>query len=393
MTALVTIGAPKRPGRVDRPVTTTPEIVELLAANSPCAIGVSGGKDSCALALATVAYLDAIGHTGPRLLIHSDLGRTEWRESLPVCERLAAVLGLELVVVRRNAGDMMDRWLVRQSNNVERYADLSCVKLILPWSTPGMRFCTSELKTAVICRELVRRFPGQTIISACGIRRDESPKRKLAPVAKHQAKLTSRPRKTSGIDWHPVIDWTLADVFAYLADQQFALHEAYTKFGMSRVSCVYCIMSKEDDLVASTTCPDNHDTYREMVGLEITSTFAFQGGKWLGDIAPHLLDDATRAALVEAKVRAARRIRAEERIPAHLLYEKGWPKVMPTWAEAVLLCEVRREVADAVGLTVEYLTPEEVIKRYADLMALNVLREAAKAKKTRRDDNQDEELS
>ena len=42
-----------------------------LAANAPVAIGVSGGKDSCAAALATIEHLDAIGHTGPRLsLIH-----------------------------------------------------------------------------------------------------------------------------------------------------------------------------------------------------------------------------------------------------------------------------------------------------------------------------------
>jgi 3'-phosphoadenosine 5'-phosphosulfate sulfotransferase (PAPS reductase)/FAD synthetase len=54
-----------------------------------------------------------------------------------------------------------------------------------------MRFCTSELKTAIICRELVRRFPGQTILSVSGIRREESTKRKLAPIVKVQPKLTS----------------------------------------------------------------------------------------------------------------------------------------------------------------------------------------------------------
>ena len=37
-------------------------------------------------------HLDRIGHTGPRLLIHADLGSVEWRDSLPTCERLAARL-------------------------------------------------------------------------------------------------------------------------------------------------------------------------------------------------------------------------------------------------------------------------------------------------------------
>jgi hypothetical protein len=38
---------------------------------------------------------------------------------------------------------MLDRWEKRWQNNVSRYEDLSCVKVILPWSTPQMRFCTS----------------------------------------------------------------------------------------------------------------------------------------------------------------------------------------------------------------------------------------------------------
>ena len=376
MNGLTTIKLKSRaPGCIDRPVVTDDTIAALLASNAPVAIGVSGGKDSCACALATVAHLDAIGHAGPRVLVHSDLGRVEWKESLPVCERLAALLGLELIVVRRAAGDMMDRWLTRWSNNVERYATLECVKLILPWSTPSMRFCTSELKTAVICRELVRRFPGRTIVSASGIRRDESAKRKKAPIAKEQAKLTSITHKTRGYDWNPIIEWSTPDVFAFLAARGFALHEAYTTYKTSRVSCVFCIMGSADDLAASTTCPDNQAVYREMVDLEITSTFAFQG-KYLGDVAPHLLETGARAALDGTRARAARRERAESRVPKHLLYEKGWPKVMPTYEEAVMLCEVRREVAEAVGIAVGYLQPHDVIARYAELMAENAARAA-----------------
>ncbi|MFX8766511.1 hypothetical protein ABTM49_20105, partial [Acinetobacter baumannii] len=86
--------------------------------------------DSQALAYRVHAHLDEVGHAGPRALIHSDLGRIEWRDSIIVCERLAERLGWELVVVRRAAGDMMDRWLSRWEANVARYAALSCVRLI-----------------------------------------------------------------------------------------------------------------------------------------------------------------------------------------------------------------------------------------------------------------------
>ena len=175
-----------------REVLVTPEITSALEVGAAVAIGVSGGKDSAATALATIDYLEDAGHRGPRVLIHSDLGRVEWRQSLPACQRLAVRLGLELMVVRRETGDLVDRWRLRWENNVRRYAELSCVKLILPWSTASMRFCTSELKTSIICRALVQQFPGQTIVSATGIRRQESPNRANAPVAKTTTKTGQR---------------------------------------------------------------------------------------------------------------------------------------------------------------------------------------------------------
>ena len=357
--------------RLDRGVLTTPEIDAALALHAPVASGVSGGKDSCLLAFAVQRHLDTIGHRGPRILIHSDLGRVEWKDSLPTCQRLADRLGLELVTVRRESGDMMDRWLSRWAANVERYQDLSCVKLILPWSTPTMRFCTSELKTSVICRYLTRRFPDSTILSAVGIRRQESSGRKKAPITKVQTALTSTTRRTSGYNWNPILDYTLDEVFAYLAAERFPLHEGYTTFGMERISCGYCIMATLADLRASATCPDNADVYREMVDLEIASTFAFQGGHWLGDVAPHLLTSDQRDALADAKKMALVREQAEARIPERLLFTKGWPTCIPTRDEAELLCEVRLAVAAAVGISdVRYLEPDALIGRYEELMQM-----------------------
>ena len=319
MNGLTTIKLKSRaPGCIDRPVVTDDTIAALLASNAPVAIGVSGGKDSCACALATVAHLDAIGHAGPRVLVHSDLGRVEWKESLPVCERLAALLGLELIVVRRAAGDMMDRWLTRWSNNVERYATLECVKLILPWSTPSMRFCTSELKTAVICRELVRRFPGRTIVSASGIRRDESAKRKKAPIAKEQAKLTSITHKTRGYDWNPIIEWSTPDVFAFLAARGFALHEAYTTYKTSRVSCVFCIMGSADDLAASTTCPRLPEALSR-IEMEAESAMGQDpkggsGWRWARARAAAATHSASSTLRSAASIPQARRRRSRRRV-------------------------------------------------------------------------------
>lgn len=344
------------------------DVAQAIGAGAAVAFGVSGGKDGSAAASATCRALDELGHAGPRVLIHSDLGRTEWRASLPICEQLAERLGLELVTVRRGAGDMLDRWLTRWSNNVERYTSLSCVKLILPWSTASMRFCTSELKTAIICRELTRRFPGRTILSVTGIRRQESTARAKREPSKPNAKLSSTAHRTSGLDWLPILDWSLSDVWAEHDRADLPVHPAYTAWGATRVSCAFCILASQADLSAAASCAENADLYRAQVDLELTSTFAFQDRQWLAEVAPALLTDEQRAALPVAKTRAARRQEAEAAIPKHLEYTEGWPTVMPTWSEAQLLADVRRQVAGAVGLTVDYQTPESIVDRYAELM-------------------------
>lgn len=346
-------------------IATAPDIDLALAAGAPVAVGVSGGKDSQACALAVARHLNAIGHTGPRLLVHSDLGRVEWKASLPVCEELARHLGWELLTVRRRAGDLMDRWWTRWKNNVTRYANLECVKLVLPWSTPSMRFCTSELKTAVIASALRKRWPKGPIVSVVGIRADESAARAKMPVSAVHAKLERR--DAPGLSWHPILAWSLEDDLALIGEEGLALHPAYTLHGSSRVSCAFCIMSSAADLKAAAGAEENADIYREMVALELCSTFAFQSSRWLCDVAPKLLTVVERARIPDVKARGAARSAAEARIPDSLLYVKGWPTFIPSLEESALVAEVRKEVAHAVGIRVDFTHAGTVQKRYAQL--------------------------
>jgi 3'-phosphoadenosine 5'-phosphosulfate sulfotransferase (PAPS reductase)/FAD synthetase len=344
------------------------EVQAMLDRDAVVAVGVSGGKDSDACAIAVARHLDSVGHKGPRLLVHSDLGRIEWKDSLPSCERLAARLGWELQVVRRQAGDMLDRWEVRWRNCVARYEDLSCVKLILPWSTPSMRFCTSELKTHVISGALRKRFPKRDILNVTGIRRQESKNRSKMPIWAPNSELT---RKGGvGMTWNAIIDWPVQDVVYAINDAGLSLHEAYTRYGVSRVSCCFCIMSSEADLIASALCEDNHEPYIRMVELEVKSSFAFQGNRWLADVAPHVLPPSLRSQVQEAKAIAAQRQVIESRIPKHLLYTDGWPTRLPTREEADLLARVRGEVSALLGLNARFLDATGVHDRYASLLAL-----------------------
>lgn len=351
-----------------RDLELTDRVLSLILAHAPVAIGVSGGKDSCAVAFATNRLLDDLGHRGPRILIHADLGEIEWEHSLPVCQRLARAVGMELLVVRRQAGGLVARWEKRWQDNVRRYANLECVKLVLPWSTASLRFCTSELKSAVICAALAARFRGQTILSVSGIRRDESRDRSRAPVAALQNRLVRTRSGTSGFDWNPIAGWSQDDVLSLLREVDFPLHPAYTVHGCSRVSCTFCILASRADLIASARVPANQSVYRRLVALEIASTFPFRAGQWLGDVAPGVLTADARGALVSAKRRAEMRIAAEALIPPHLLYVKGWPLFLPSCEEADLLATVRRPVSAAIGVRVDYITRDSVLRRYKDML-------------------------
>lgn len=351
-------------------VSLHPVVDALLRDNAPIAIGVSGGKDSQAAALATFRYLDRIGHTGPRILIHADLGDVEWKDSYRICEELAHHLQCDLITVRRKGGGLMERWESRWVSSQTRYEVLSTVTLVPCWSTPGMRFCTSEQKTKVIMAELNRRFKGQTIINVTGVRRQESPARSRQAVADLE--------KTGRIwTWRPIIDLTVEEVFALIDGSGLKPHPAYRVFGMSRVSCRWCIMSSLADMIAAARQTEGHSLYRRMVRLEINSGFAFQGARWLGDIEPAILSIEMRRELDEAKEKAARRVSIEKLITKDMLYVSGWPLRMLTNDEAEILASVRQQVSALYGFNSDCLDVASIHSRYADLLADKMRKAAA----------------
>lgn len=352
-----------------RTVATDAVVDSLLAQHTPICIGVSGGKDSQAVALAVARHLEQIGHRGPRLLVHADLGRVEWRDSMGVCERLAAHLGWELLVVRRPAGDLLHRWESRWVSRRDAYAELLTVRLTPPWSTPSMRFCTSELKTDPIGSALRKRFLTGPIISVDGVRAQESAARAKKTISSPAAKLS---RKDSvGLNWHAILPWSVEDVFAEIAAAGLAPHEAYTVHGSSRVSCGFCIMGSLADLEIAAGLPEHHELYLSMVDLECRSTFAFQGARWLGSIAPLRLTPEMRVRLEHARVAAAARVEAEKGIPPHLLFRgQGWPESVPSFEEAEHLANIRRRVAQAVGIDIQYTDAASVRQRFEELASM-----------------------
>jgi 3'-phosphoadenosine 5'-phosphosulfate sulfotransferase (PAPS reductase)/FAD synthetase len=341
------------------PITVTPEVRALLANGAPVAVGVSGGKDSHAVAWAMAHYLK--DYHAPKVLVHADLGSVEWLDSLPACRRIAEAIGWELITCGRPAGGMMERWESRWESSKRRYCNLETVAVVLPWSTPSMRFCTSELKVDPITAALKKRFGRIPIINVTGVRAEESASRAKQPVSSTEKKLPP-----GSLAWRPIHGWTLQDVWEAIAASGVSPHEAYGLFGSSRVSCRFCILANEADLRASLKDPAALAIYSRMCDLELASGFAFQGSRWLTSLAPGDLRDGPRRLKAAMEMAALRRDH-EAWLPKHLQFTKGWPHSVPSLDEAESLAFMRQQICQMYGWETPYRTTETVRARYQEL--------------------------
>lgn len=359
---------PELPG-----LALTPEILRAIRDGAWIVFNLSGGKDSSAAMAAVNLFLDLLGHPrARRMAIHADLGRAEWASTLETVERVAAEAGIPLTVVRRPAGDLVDRWIQRFESGKRRYEALETYNLIGPWSSASLRFCQSEMKAAVIGPAVARMHQGAQVISILGLRRDESHNRASIPIARvdeRYAKAGNR-HGTRMMIWNPLADWTSDDVFRAHRLLGILLHEAYTTWGSSRLSCRYCIFASLQDLEASASAPANAEVYRELVGIEARSTFPFQPTRWLADVSPRLLSAGLRSDVARAKADRDERRRLEASMPAGLRYVKGWPPRLPSQSEAEDIAAARRVILARHSLSERFPTASSVIERFAELLAI-----------------------
>ncbi|MFC3443854.1 phosphoadenosine phosphosulfate reductase family protein [Sphingobium rhizovicinum] len=337
------------------------------------AFNLSGGKDSAAASQGAIELLDAVGHPPRRrIAIHADLGRAEWRSTPEMVERVAAQLRLPLITVRRAGGDMVARWEQRFLAGKRRYEALETYNLIGPWSSAALRFCTSELKAQVIGPELARRYRGEAIVSVIGLRREESASRRATPISRSDYRF-AKPDNSAGtqmINWHPAVDWTQADVFDAHARHGLPLHEAYVRYGSTRLSCAFCVLASRQDLGAAVGSPDNLDLYRHLASMEAKSTFSFQPGRWLADIAPECLPAHLRLDIERAKAGAKERRSLEAEMPGALRFVKGRPPRLPSLAEAAIIARCRAPLLARHGLANHFPDAASVRARFAELLSL-----------------------
>ena len=272
---------------------------------------VSGGKDSQAMVSAMVTNgLEVSG------LIHADLGRIEWKQSLPMCQMLESKFDIPLHVVKRSDGlGLIEYWKKRMETLKGQNKPF--------WSSSASRYCTSDLKRAPI--NVFFTSTGHNLIISCeGIRSDESTERsKKQPlsvrdnsssyykmdqeyVSKKTGEVKIRkvarpvewcienfnPKKKLVLTWFPIFNFTTEEVWntfnltsidliqaqeSYLHDglvpEWWSFHPAYV-FGNQRVSCTFCVLGSCNDLEVGAI--HNPEVLDELISMEEESGFTFK---------------------------------------------------------------------------------------------------------------------
>lgn len=228
-----------------------PPIWPLIDRGALFVVNHSGGKDSQAMYL----HLQRLVPREQLVIVHADLGAVEWAGAIAHIRATTAGEPLHVCRSRRTLLEMIEE------------------RGMFP--SPQQRQCTSDLKRGPIertIRAISKETGNKLIVNCMGMRAQESSgRKKLTPF-----KLSTSNSKAGRewYDWLPIHTWTEDDVFAFIAGAGQQPHPVY-QLGMSRFSCVFCIMASEKDLATAarlaTERPEllnDPELYRKYVGLE-----------------------------------------------------------------------------------------------------------------------------
>lgn len=239
------------------------EITDLANRGAIFYISHSGGKDSQAMYLAIMALV-AAGVIRPTQIrvIHADLGTVEHLDSK---DHILATIGDHKLIIAKAVhkdGRPADFFsLIRQ-----RRASLDAKGQFDAPAFPSSaaRFCTSDLKTGPIWREI--RSGGQAhslVINCVGIRAQESKSRAKKVAQRGTLNINKKNNNSvrAAYDWWPIADWSIDDVWAMIINAGQLPHPAYQllvsqarggtifeTLGNDRLSCAFCIFGSQNDL-------------------------------------------------------------------------------------------------------------------------------------------------
>ncbi len=235
------------------PLRRPPEFViprqcrNLIERGALVAVNSSGGKDSQAMTI----LLSRFVAREQMLVVHAPLREVEWPGTI---RHIEATLpdGAPLILAPVTSGKSL----------------LDSIEERGRFPSPSVRWCTSSTKRGPIERELRRHLKsrpqsGGRLVNAMGMRAEESAARARKLPWKRSDRNSRAGR--SWFDWLPIFDLTEAQVFDVIRAAGQSPHPAYG-MGMSRLSCVFCIMASRADL--RTAARLQPALYRRFVRLE-----------------------------------------------------------------------------------------------------------------------------
>lgn len=159
-------------------------------------------------------------------LVFADTG-WEHPDTEAWCHNMAALLGIELVVVRNP-----NKTFLTMALNRGKF--------------PGMqqRQCTSDLKRDPINTWIRQTIRDPVVMSAMGLRSEESTGR--AKKKKLSRNVRASNSKRTVWDWLPIKEWSTDKVLSYLEENGIPLHPVYQH--LKRFSCRVCIFMTEHDV-------------------------------------------------------------------------------------------------------------------------------------------------
>jgi len=232
-------------------------------------VNTSSGKDSMAITDRVLELADKQGVRDRVLLVHCDLGESEWPGVKELAQQHARVRKVPIRIVKRDVAG-------RQGETV-----LDRVVRRGLWPEFGTRYCTSEFKTAQVDRlmtALIREHTGiehgdltkagfrpVRFLNVLGLRAEESPGRE----DKTPFEVTQSDSRRVVHRWLPIHGWTAEEVWSAIRERGLRWHWVYDK-GLERLSCVFCPLAGACDLVrAVQLAPEMADRYlaaeREMI--------------------------------------------------------------------------------------------------------------------------------
>ncbi|MEU0941160.1 phosphoadenosine phosphosulfate reductase family protein [Embleya sp. NPDC005971] len=259
---------PTTPPTPDIPPTLTPGPVPDLAQYDVILVNLSGGKDSQVALAVTMEAAVRAGVAHRVVCVHADLGEMEWAGTAFLARVHAVANGVtRFEVVRREIPD---------GNGTRHETLLQYAQRRRMWPSSKARWCTSDLKRGPIHRlytrivaeiDPVRIGRAVRLLNVMGMRAAESPARlKLAPY-RHDAAASNGRRHVD--TWLPIHAMSTEEVWERIYASDIPYSDVYDstpgardRQGMSRLSCIFCVLSSRRDLVlAARREPELADRY------------------------------------------------------------------------------------------------------------------------------------